>query len=255
MNNNITNQNGDAMSGNEPTGAPRRRKGKLAIWLGIAGICATSAALVPLGSNTQAAFAGESEGMVCTEGTIDSSLHHVFNLTASDGYTSEPDGNAIYDWGFGDADKSLGFQLPGPVLCVQQGETVDVTLTNELLVDTSIQFPGQQGVTFYYGADAPAPVGPTADGTGNLVSLVQQAGAPGGPSGIPNTITYSFVAGAAGTYLYESGSDPQLQVQMGLFGAIVVRPNVDITAADILAIPYDDGTAPGQTNGDGGGMS
>ena len=254
MNNNITNQNGDAMSGNEPTGVRRRRKSKVAIWLGIAGIFATSAALIPLGSNTQAAFAGESEGMVCTEG--DSSTgHHVFNLTASDGYTSEPDGNAIYDWGYGDADKSLGFQLPGPVLCVQQGETVDVTLTNELLVDTSIQFPGQQGVSYYYGTDAPAPVGPTADGTGNLVSLVQQAGAPGGLSGIPSKITYSFIAGEAGTYLYESGSDPQLQVQMGLFGAIVVRPNVDITAADILAIPFEDGNASGQTNGNGGGMS
>src|SRR5258705_2645006 len=229
MKNNITIQNGDAMSGNEPTGVRRRRKSKVAIWVGIAGICATSASLIPLGSNTKAAFAGESEGMVCTEGTVDpSTLHHIFNLTASDGYTSEPDGNAIYDWGFGDADKSLGFQLPGPVLCVQQGETVDVTLTNQLPVDTSIQFPGQQGVTYYYGTDAPAPVGPTADGSGNLVSLVQQAAAPGGPSGIASTITYSFQAGQAGTYLYESGSDPQLQVQISRLGAIVVRPNVSI---------------------------
>ena len=42
---------------------------------------------------------------------------------------------------------------------------------------------------------------------------------------------------------------------MGLFGALVVRPNVTITGDDIMAIPYEDGTAAGQTNGNGGGMS
>ena len=63
------------------------------------------------------------------------------------------------------------------------------------------------------------------------------------------SVTYSFTAEHAGTYLYESGSDPQLQVQMGLFGAIVVRPaGITITGADILAIPYEDGGVPGQTN-------
>jgi FtsP/CotA-like multicopper oxidase with cupredoxin domain len=56
--------------------------------------------------------------------------------------------------------------------------------------------------------------------------------------------------------LYESGSDPQLQVQMGLFGALIVRPSVEtvpgvrspitITAADILEIPLD---GSGTTNG------
>ena len=57
-------------------------------------------------------------------------------------------------------------------------------------------------------------------------------------------VTYSFTASSAGTYLYESGSDPQLQVQMGLFGAIVVRPaGIAITGADILAIPYEDGAS------------
>ncbi len=40
---------------------------------------------------------------------------------------------------------------------------------------------------------------------------------------------------------------------MGLFGAIVIRPAVAaITAEDILAIPWEDGGAPGLTNGDAG---
>jgi hypothetical protein len=232
-------KDGDAMSGNEPTGARRRRKTKVAVWLGLGGLCATGASLVPLGGHSQA-LQGDpmSQGMECTSGTT-VGTDVTFNLTASDGYTSEPDGNAIYDWGYGAA--GTGFQLPGPVLCVYQGETVHVTLTNNLPVNTSIQFPGQTGVTV-----GTTEVGPVADGSGNLVSLV--------PEAAPTTsITYNFTAGSAGTYLYESGSDPQLQVQMGLFGALVVRPaNITIGAADILAIPYEDGTTPGQTNVDAG---
>ena len=232
-------KDGDAMSGNEPTGARRRRKTKVAVWLGLGGLCATGASLVPLGGHTQA-LQGDpmSQGMECTNGTV-SGTDVTFNLIADDGYTSEPDGNAIYDWGYGVSGR--GFQLPGPVLCVYQGQTVHVTLTNNLKVNTSIQFPGQTGVTV-----GTTPVGPVADGSGNLVALVPEAA----PTA---SITYNFTAGTAGTYLYESGSDPQLQVQMGLFGALVVRPaNITIAPADIQAIPYEDGTAPGQTNADAG---
>src|SRR5664279_1022584 len=106
-------KDGDAMSGNEPTGARRRRKTKVAVWLGLGGLCATGASLVPLGGHTQA-LQGDpmSQGMECTNGTV-AGTDVTFNLTASDGYTSEPDGNAIYDWGYGV--EGRGFQLPGPV--------------------------------------------------------------------------------------------------------------------------------------------
>jgi hypothetical protein len=39
-------------------------------------------------------------------------------------------------------------------------------------------------------------------------------------------VTYSFVASQAGTYLYHSGTNPALQVDMGLVGALIVRPAV-----------------------------
>ncbi len=250
MNNINMIQNGDAMSGNEPTGRRRRGKTKVAVWLGVAGLCATGASIAPLGGHTQAAPGDPmSEGMVCTDGTLVDGVR-AFNLTADDGYTSEPDGNAIYDWGYGDADAAGAFQLPGPVLCADQGDTIVVNLHNLLPVPTSIQFPGQTGV-LYDDLATSGPVGPVA-AAGELVSLVPQA-APG------KDIYYSFVAGSAGTYLYQSGSDPQLQVQMGLFGALVVRPTVEtdlgrspinITADDILAIPLD---GSGTTNG-GAGM-
>jgi FtsP/CotA-like multicopper oxidase with cupredoxin domain len=38
------------------------------------------------------------------------------------------------------------------------------------------------------------------------------------------SVTYSFVASHPGTFIYESGTDPQKQVNMGLFGALIVRP-------------------------------
>jgi hypothetical protein len=37
-------------------------------------------------------------------------------------------------------------------------------------------------------------------------------------------VAYTFTASEPGTYLYESGTNPGKQVQMGLYGAIVVRP-------------------------------
>jgi hypothetical protein len=244
MKNHNTIENGDAMSGNEPTGARRRRKTKVAVWLGVAGLCAGGASVIPVGgATTQATTGAMSEGMLCNNGDTSLGGHAAFTLIADDGYTSEPDGNAIYDWSYGQP--GWGFQLPGPVLCVYQGTTVDITLTNNLKVATSIQFPGQSGVT----ADG-QPDGPVADNTGALLSLTKEAAANGG------VVHYSFVANSAGTYLYESGSDPQLQVQMGLFGAIVVRPaNVTVTPTDILGIPYEDGTGATQTNGNGGGMT
>ena len=38
------------------------------------------------------------------------------------------------------------------------------------------------------------------------------------------SVTYTFKAGSPGTYLYESGTDANKQKQMGMFGALVVRP-------------------------------
>ncbi len=232
MNNHLF-KSGDAMRANEPKAALRRHHKPLLVWLGAAGICATAAALVPINSTSRAQATAETQGMVCTYGdTVTTPGHRVFNLTAIDGYTSEPDGNAIYNWGYAYTGPGAtgAFQLPGPVLCANQGDVIDVNLTNTLPVATSIQFPGQNNVT-----SNGTPVGPVPDpdGSGNLRSLVPEAAAGA-------TVSYSFTAGQAGTYLYESGSDPQLQVQMGLFGAVVVRPvGVTITVEDLLAIPAD----------------
>ena len=88
-----------------------------------------------------------------------------------------------------------------------------VILHNTLAEDTSIVFPGQTAVQ----ADG-KPAQPQLTDTGSMSSMVQPAEASGG------SVTYEFTAGSPGTYLYESGTDVDKQVQMGLYGALVVRP-------------------------------
>lgn len=149
-------------------------------------------------------------GIVCTAGS-GTPGQPMFTLTARDGYINTPDGNSMYMWSYAPANHP--FQLPGPVLCVNQGDTVTVILNNTLKEAVSIIFPGEENVL----ANG-APAQPQFDATGTLTSLTNVAAKNGG------SIAYSFVATQPGTYLYESGTDPGKQVQMGLAGAMVVRP-------------------------------
>ncbi len=137
-------------------------------------------------------------GVICENGTAPA-----VELTAKDGYISIPDGNTVYMWGFafGNGD----YQHPGPTLCFTEGASVSITLHNTLPESVSIIFPGQTGVTTSGGNGVPA----------NSLAVVAD------PNG---SVTYNFTASRAGTFLYESGTSLQKQVQMGLFGAIIVRP-------------------------------
>lgn len=145
-------------------------------------------------------------GVLCTSGT---GTNPTFVLDAQEGYIQLPDGTTMYMWGYGKGGGA--FQYPGPVLCVNQGDTVTVILNNTLAEPVSIMFPGQENVLANGAPAQPQGVG------GALTSLTNAAAAGG-------SVTYSFVAGEPGTYLYESGTNPQKQVRLGLFGALVVRP-------------------------------
>ena len=144
-----------------------------------------------------------------------------FSLTAQDGYLNQPDGEAIYSWGYGCNGAPAGFlpaaigtaqgakcptmQVPGPTLIVTEGATVTVTLVNQLPTaagNTSILFPGFQ-----------------VTATGGVAGLLTHEAAPGG------TVTYSFpTTGLPGTHPYYSGTQGDLQIEMGLYGAVVVIP-------------------------------
>jgi FtsP/CotA-like multicopper oxidase with cupredoxin domain len=132
-----------------------------------------------------------------------------FNLTARDDFVSTSDGGSHYAWGYAHG-AEYAMQYPGPTLIVNQGETVKIVLNNTLPVPVSIIFPGQQGVT--------------ATG-GNPGLLTREASAASvGQNSVVGGPTYTFVASQPGTYMYHSGTNADLQVEMGLFGAIIVRP-------------------------------
>jgi FtsP/CotA-like multicopper oxidase with cupredoxin domain len=168
------------------------------IVVGLLGMaCATLGLVLPAAS---AQSAGPF-GIVCTTGPT-------FDLETATGFISTPDGNSVYMWSFTKSGED--FQLPGPILCVSQGDTVTVNLSNPTKADggpgesASIIFPGQTGVT----------------ASGGDAGLFTTEAPPGG------SVSYSFKAGSPGTYLYESGTDPEKQIEMGLFGALIVRPSL-----------------------------
>ena len=102
-------------------------------------------------------------GIACTTGT---SPNPTFTLTAKTGYINLPDGNTAFMWGY--APGSGGFQHPGPVLCVNQGDTVTVILNNTLGDDVSIVFPGQEGVLANGAPAQPQFNGPTLTSLTNV---------------------------------------------------------------------------------------
>ncbi len=143
-----------------------------------------------------------------------------FALIAQAAPISQPDGQALYSWGYGCTTPPASsrfvpatsvapfchtMQVPGPTLVVTEGQSVSVTLTNGLPAsagNTSILFPGFNVAT-----------------SGGVAGLLTQEAAPGG------TVTYTFIAGSPGTRAYYSGTQGDLQVEMGLYGAIIVLPN------------------------------
>jgi FtsP/CotA-like multicopper oxidase with cupredoxin domain len=126
-----------------------------------------------------------------------------FAFDAVPGYISTSDGGSLLMWGYRNAGSPL-MQYPGPTLKITQGQTVTITLTNNLpagVGNTSIVFPGHR-----------------ATATGGVPGLLTREAEPGG------TVAYTFTANEPGTYLYRSGTNPDLQVEMGLVGALIVYP-------------------------------
>src|SRR5215472_5601762 len=94
--------------------------------------------------------------------------------------------------------------VPGPELRVTQGHRVRVTLVNHLPDSTSIH---------WHGINVPNAM----DG---VAGITQDAVPPGG------SFTYDFIASEPGTYWYHSHQDTTNQIPKGLFGSLVVEPNV-----------------------------
>ncbi len=131
-----------------------------------------------------------------------------FTLTARQDYITTGDGGALAVWGYGIGARP---QYPGPTFIVNEGDEVTIELSSSIqrpdgsYLPVSIVFPGQEGVVASGGAEGLL----TRESTG--------------PS---DTVTYTFTASRPGTFLYHSGTQPDLQVEMGLLGAMVVRPRL-----------------------------
>jgi FtsP/CotA-like multicopper oxidase with cupredoxin domain len=160
-----------------------------------------------------------------------------FNLTAQPARLTQPDGQSVYSWGYGCVTGSApnfvgvttGFcstmQVPGPTLVVTEGVPVSVTLTNNLPTaagNTSILFPG------FIVTAAPATTQPSSctSSTPSPAGLLTTEAAPG------CSVTYTFMAGSPGTRAYYSGTQGDLQVEMGLYGAIIVLPKTPVSGAN-----------------------
>jgi plastocyanin len=93
-------------------------------------------------------------------------------------------------------------QVPGPELRVREGDLVRVVLTNHLPVPTTIHW---HGVDLFW----------KMDGVPGLTQQTMQPGA---------TFTYEFVATPAGTRMYHSHQDSNAQMELGLYGALIIEP-------------------------------
>lgn len=141
----------------------------------------------------------------------------VRNLWVKRGTLSLP-GNTVPFWGFAPSATALP-RLPGPTIEVTVGDMVFVVLwSNELSERVSIVFPGQRSVWVMSGRWGVRKASPQYE-NGRMVSFTDFLD----PSA-PGPIAYVFNATRPGVYLYESGTSPERQVQMGLYGVIVIRP-------------------------------
>ena len=161
-----------------------------------------------------------------TGGTTGPTGAAAFSLTAQEGYLNQPDGAAVYAWGYGCSSAPADFlphaiggatcptmQVPAPTLIVWEGNTVTITLTNNLPTaagNTSILFPGLNAAS---SCPASATAGAPQQG------LLTCEAVPGG------SVTYNLSGLTPGTHAYYSGTQGDLQIEMGLYGAIVVLPS------------------------------
>lgn len=150
-------------------------------------------------------------GAACLLGLATAASAKTYNLRAAATTLVMADGTTVPAWGFAD-DTSTGpgqgtVTVPGPQLTVTAPDTtLTINLNNTLQVPVSIMIAGQS-----YTPPAPTLV------DGRVMSLTQSV-APGSTG----TITLNNLK--PGTFLYESGANPSVQIPLGLYGALVVNP-------------------------------
>jgi FtsP/CotA-like multicopper oxidase with cupredoxin domain len=139
-----------------------------------------------------------------------------------------------------------GLLAPGSfVISADEGDSLTINLSNELAIPVSLVISGQvltpnNGPVWFTDIADPY-TSMTFSGIrppGNVTSRVRSFSheAPAGAPGAPGAATaYTWPSLKPGTYLILSGTHPSLQVQMGIYGVLIVRaagggPYAGITA-------------------------
>lgn len=164
-----------------------------------------------------------------------------YYLCAKQGSVTMSDGTVVPMWGF--AQDTTGFangcadpiEVPGPALTVPGVDnTLNIHVRNVGLSEpVSIVIPGQNGTTM-------TPVGtndlPMGAGGDRVRSFTHETAI--GADGI-----YTWTNVKPGTFAYQSGTHPAVQIQMGLYGAMTKN---EVDAAGVLpAQAYGPSTAYG----------
>jgi FtsP/CotA-like multicopper oxidase with cupredoxin domain len=146
-----------------------------------------------------------------------------FHLYATDGYLTLPDKTQVYVWGYSLQNEKGTAVFPAPTLTVNEGDQVEVTLTN---------------------------IGAKKEGTKKLAHTIHFHGLDTDQAndGVPHTsktilvgdsFTYQFIATHAGTYFYHCHVDTVEHLQMGMHGAFIVKAKGGVNQAWTDGPSYD----------------
>jgi len=172
------------------------------------------------------ALTGDLSAGVCDPGTVASpaSLDGVVRPAIAEDVNPDPTvveifltaRQAVWDFNTGNDTEVFTYNgvLPGPMIEANVGDTLIVHLCNDLPVDTTIH---------WHGLETPA----NMDGS----NIAQGAVPPGG------TFRYKFPLLVAGTFWYHPHIQTHVQVEKGLYGALIVR---DPQQDSDLGLPEDE---------------
>jgi plastocyanin len=146
-----------------------------------------------------------------------------FHLYATDGYLTLPDKTQVYVWGYSLQNEKGTAVFPAPTLTVNEGDQVEVTLTN---------------------------IGAKKEGIKRLAHTIHFHGLDTDQAndGVPHTsenilvgdsFTYQFIATHAGTYFYHCHVDTVEHLQMGMHGAFIVKAKGGVNQAWTDGPSYD----------------
>lgn len=136
-----------------------------------------------------------------------------FTLYVRSVWLTMADGTKVFAFGYTDQPNGPA-KIPGPTLIVDQGDTVNLTLVNDQDPTKTKYNPAGDGHTIHlHGLDLPSQYDgdPMTAPSGGVVFQGQK-------------YTYHFVAQYPGTYYYHCHMSAAEHIQMGMYGAIIIRP-------------------------------